>query len=687
MNAGWINVKDKSANGTSAKGDGVTDDWEAINNAIDMLPPTGAVLFFPPGIYLSSGPVYIVNKSDFVVLGYGATIQIDAKRPYARNAPNYDLSHFPAAYTAPGFSVLEIFNCADFQVLGLRLHGNYVARRAALGENGAPKNFEWGHGIDLSGCHRFTVQSVEVEYCHCDGIELNPMNDPMNAKDDQGNAIFPGARMPESNCSEFGLRDVKVHNVARASIQVVGARSGIIDSLIDYEIGTDEDHSVSSNAGIHFEVDGGEDYAVCERITITNVLCRNHGINQGSLLHLSRKAPSISMTNFAFEQAKPPPPKAIRPASNGWTIVDIGADHGPDTSLPSEPAIAHDITLSNGSIRIDRSVLPHLYSMGQSCTGIMLETGFKPNDAPNPKTGAFDKARRPQNPRPGDAIFVQEDTDPALKVLDKDGTSWVPFPTSGVNWTSPYNIAIHGVVIDGPDVGILVARNASNIRIEKNVVRNTSKYSLWLLGQCTVVGNHLLDIVGDNKNGTRIYDRNGPEASAFIRVGDQASTWDGPLPITDTISCENNIMRYSITDAPPKGLIYFSLDSKVTGFSANRNQCEGLFELDWNIFNGTPRSFLENTFLGNAKFGNFGNDGFSGELRWERQALNGSIGNKNITQFANLTLFPKNVEAAKLIRDHGLCVLSILPYRMILVTTIDQFQGATGNEVFGYLLK
>jgi hypothetical protein len=689
MTPGWINVKDTSAKGTSAKGDGVTDDWEAIKNAIDMLAPAGAVLFFPPGVYLSSGPVYIVNKRDFVVLGYGATIQIDAKRPYARNAPNYDLSHFPEAYRTDGFSVLEVFNCSDFQVLGLRLHGNYVARRAALGENGAPKNWEWDSGIYLSGCHRFTVQSVKIEYCQGDGITLSPMNN-LSAKDDQGNAIFPGARMPESNCSEFELRDVNVHNVARASIVVGGATNGILDGLIDWEIGWDEDHSVGSNAGIHFEVDGGEDYAVCERITITNVRCRDHGINQGTLLHLSRKARSISMTNFVFEQAQVPKPQAIRPASNGWTIVEIGADHRPDTSLPPEPAIAHDITLSNGSIRIDRSVLPHLYSKGQYCTGINLETGFIPNTDGNSKTGAFDKANRPQNALRGDAIFVQEITGPALNILDKDG-NWVPFPTSGVNWTSPYDIAIEGVVIDGADVGILVGRNASDVRIENNVVRNTSKYSLKLLGQCTVVANQLLDVVGrDEGIVPGIYDRNGANASAFIRVGDQASSWDDPLPITDTISCENNIMHYGIADAQapafPKGLMYFSLDSRVTGFSANRNQCEGLYELDWNIFNGTPRSFRENAFRGNAKFGNFGDDGFSGELRWERQAVNGSIGNKNITEFANLVVFPKNVEAAKLVRDHGLYVLSTLPHRMILVTTIDQFNGATGDEVFGYLL-
>jgi hypothetical protein len=470
MNDGWVNVKDQSAKGTSAKGDGVTDDREAITNAIDMLSPAGAVLFFPPGVYVSSGPVYIANKSNFVVLGYGATIKIQDSTPYCNN----DLkAQYPIAYGGDNpngprepryFSNLEIFNCSDWQLLGLTLDGNYGKRGhpvAIAFNNGAvrdgingtvtitttfphglcvgetvtisgvsasPVNFngkfaiaavpsattltyaqtgpdansgggtatdvsEWSHGIQISGCHRFVVRSVGLQYCQGDGINLTAINnvgvDPKTKE-----PLFPDpqdsttiAKKPTSNCSEFELGDVKVHNAARVSIGVGGATNGIIDGLIDYEIGWDEDHSAGSNSGIHFEVDPSQDYAVCERITITNARCRNHGINGGSLLHLSGKARSISMTNFVFEQAKPPPQKATRPPSDGWTIVEIGANHWSGPSKDPEPPLAHDITVSNGSIRIDKSVLLELHnSKNAYCTGINLLTGFIPNTDPNSKT-------------------------------------------------------------------------------------------------------------------------------------------------------------------------------------------------------------------------------------------------------------------------------------------------------------
>jgi hypothetical protein len=47
---GWINVKSYGA-----VGDGIEDDTESIQDAIDVIPSTGGVLYFPPGTYKTSG--------------------------------------------------------------------------------------------------------------------------------------------------------------------------------------------------------------------------------------------------------------------------------------------------------------------------------------------------------------------------------------------------------------------------------------------------------------------------------------------------------------------------------------------------------------------------------------------------------------------------------------------------------
>src|SRR5258708_7093331 len=76
LGAGWVNVRD-----FGAKADG-SDDWSAIQAAIAAVPLGGGGLYFPPGVYAATGPVYIANRSHFVVLGDGATIKtIDSCQP------------------------------------------------------------------------------------------------------------------------------------------------------------------------------------------------------------------------------------------------------------------------------------------------------------------------------------------------------------------------------------------------------------------------------------------------------------------------------------------------------------------------------------------------------------------------------------------------------------------------------
>jgi parallel beta-helix repeat protein len=61
--------------GQGAKGDGVTDDTVAIQNAFNALPALGGTIFFPPGNYLLSAPITCSNKSVRVVgSGRGSTI-------------------------------------------------------------------------------------------------------------------------------------------------------------------------------------------------------------------------------------------------------------------------------------------------------------------------------------------------------------------------------------------------------------------------------------------------------------------------------------------------------------------------------------------------------------------------------------------------------------------------------------
>ena len=54
-----VSVKDAPY---SATGDGVTDDTDAINSAIEICYPGGGTVFFPRGVYLCNGPMTASNS-------------------------------------------------------------------------------------------------------------------------------------------------------------------------------------------------------------------------------------------------------------------------------------------------------------------------------------------------------------------------------------------------------------------------------------------------------------------------------------------------------------------------------------------------------------------------------------------------------------------------------------------------
>jgi hypothetical protein len=121
-----------------ALGDGSTNDAAAIQAAVAALPASGGVLVFPPqSTFVIGTPITFTGKSDFTVIGYGATIRCGATRitsylnlDGATNAtiigltfdqrgaqmPLYTAGDYPTVYNAgvyadSGVSGLKVQNC------------------------------------------------------------------------------------------------------------------------------------------------------------------------------------------------------------------------------------------------------------------------------------------------------------------------------------------------------------------------------------------------------------------------------------------------------------------------------------------------------------------------------------------------------------------------------------------------
>jgi hypothetical protein len=256
---------------------------------VSLLASTNCTLDFGSSSWVIDSPIWVAslasNKSGFTIRGDKATIAVKDSSPYIKVGRN---TSKPIAYSTstPDYywSILEIFNCSDFKVSGLILDGNYTGRGVSTTAQ--------SHGLHLAGCHRFTIDEVEAHHCQGDGIVLT--------------AVWSTAYTPNktiaTNCSEFNLSNLILHDLARDGISVVGARNGNISNIVTYNIGSDVNNYAVSGPwhSLHFEVDPSEAaYEMAEKINVVNIFGYANRVN-GGFIGISYLAKDINISNFWF---------------------------------------------------------------------------------------------------------------------------------------------------------------------------------------------------------------------------------------------------------------------------------------------------------------------------------------------------------------------------------------------------
>jgi len=131
----WVPSTGVDVRDYGAVGDGVTDDYDAIQAAISACGVNGGTVVFPPGTYLLNKPAAgglklpAGNMKRLVLSGYGATIKLSANVPrfldFDRTADYQTFAHF----WVEGFSV-DANNVGGFEhVVGFTyIHGGPLAR-------------------------------------------------------------------------------------------------------------------------------------------------------------------------------------------------------------------------------------------------------------------------------------------------------------------------------------------------------------------------------------------------------------------------------------------------------------------------------------------------------------------------------------------------------------------------------
>lgn len=139
---------------SGAVGDGVTDDTQAFQQAIDSLAALGGgTLIIPPGRYLINTDSSLKLRSHVNLLLLDTTAQLIAKPTNRRR-----------------FYVLLIQGVTDVNISGGRIIGE---RDSHLGDSGG----EWGHGIAIYGSQRVKVSNMYISDCWGDGISLGAIAD------------------------------------------------------------------------------------------------------------------------------------------------------------------------------------------------------------------------------------------------------------------------------------------------------------------------------------------------------------------------------------------------------------------------------------------------------------------------------------------------------------------------------
>lgn len=183
--AGLVNVKDYGA-----VGDGVTDDSQAIRDAIADLPIEGGTLFFPNGVYLhGDGIVDPINgtgndypedpanpsrplMSSDVNLGRDIRFVFDEYKNLTITGYGATIISHPDNGECMHNSMFELNYCEDVVIQGLTLNGNNKLRQPFLNDYENGQGWNNRNNISIYGGDNITIRDVTSIESMMDGFGI-----------------------------------------------------------------------------------------------------------------------------------------------------------------------------------------------------------------------------------------------------------------------------------------------------------------------------------------------------------------------------------------------------------------------------------------------------------------------------------------------------------------------------------
>jgi len=236
VNTGWPDdtqrVPNVGVNVThyGAKGDGITDDTNAIQKAIDaVFARGGGIVYIPDGTYIIDPDVSVRLKSNVsMILAQNAILKASSSEE------DY-------------YDIILILNATNVQVIGGKIIGDRYIHAGTTGE--------WGSGLSILGSTNVRIADISISDCWGDGIYIG--------------SSWDGTPNYKSYSDNIVIENFNISNNRRQGICVISAKNLTIrNGEVSNSNGT------RPEAGINLEPNNSNEFL--QNILIENVITRDN---------------------------------------------------------------------------------------------------------------------------------------------------------------------------------------------------------------------------------------------------------------------------------------------------------------------------------------------------------------------------------------------------------------------------